>query len=90
MTSETKHTPGKWKHVAAIVENSPNRRMVAVDGWGGRNVADCGDDCPEAEANARRIIACVNACDGLTDEQVSQLGHLIAQCAEIGYYTIQG
>ena len=38
----------RLKSVSAIVNNGPNRRVIARDGFGGPNVADLGDDTPEA------------------------------------------
>lgn len=62
--SEQKHTPGPW-HVGRKVGNM----IYARDGLD--VIAECDssiDDVPRSvgEANARRIVACVNACEGIS------------------------
>lgn len=51
------HTKGPFKAVSAFIANAPNRALVAVGGWGGPNIADCGEDSPETMANARLFAA---------------------------------
>jgi hypothetical protein len=61
-----KHTKGEWK-----VQNS-----VAIMGDEGIHVTDVkglSRTDSENEANAARIVACVNACDGYTTEQLVAL-----------------
>ena len=56
---ENKHTPGPWY----ASEEGGNWRAMAADENGGYTIADmC---CDDQEANARRIVACVNACAGV-------------------------
>lgn len=62
--SEQKHTPGPW-HVGRKVGNM----IYARDGLD--VIAECDssiDDVPRSvgEANARRIVACVNECEGIS------------------------
>jgi len=72
------HTPGPWKIFdgygsdrsrPAIVDSIPDRD--------GRCVANCiafaATTNPEAQANAARIVACVNACEGINPEAVPEL-----------------
>jgi hypothetical protein len=50
-----KHTQGKWEAVEAFIENSDNHLIVKQEGWGGKNIADCGIMIDENSANARLI-----------------------------------
>ena len=64
----SKHTPAPWHYSEENSRPSGAQLIYAEDGW---LVADaCGafkrhDD--ERQANAHRIIACVNACAGMED-----------------------
>ena len=55
---EQKHTPEPWAKNGTRVE-SEHEHGWANDGW-----IICGLDGPDAEENARRIVACVNWCAG--------------------------
>jgi hypothetical protein len=46
-----------YKAVDAFINNAPNRALVAVDGWGGEVVADCGEATPENLARAALFAA---------------------------------
>lgn len=65
------HTPGPW-HTRATNEDSSLVYEVLTESGGlvayvvGYNVYDGADD-PETDANAARIVACVNALDGIDD-----------------------
>lgn len=71
--SDTKHTPGPWTAKA-----NPNDW-----GWDFPNVQDAKNcrpichvpdwDKPEGEANWARIVACVNACEGINPEAVPDM-----------------
>lgn len=52
--SEPKHTPGPWAVGTGVYDT--NTYLRDVDGYHLASVPD--------EANARRIVACVNACEG--------------------------
>lgn len=65
------HTPGPWrvgsKHpVLGDVQTTD----IFTDEPFGDLIASCktSPPCPQAEANARRIVACVNACEGILTE----------------------
>ncbi len=67
------HTQEPWKQDGYFVEsgyegNDPTRIGT---------VADCrpyvGDSSPEADANARRIVACVNALQGVPTDYLEKL-----------------
>lgn len=61
-TSEFWHTPEPWY----ASNEDGNWRVMAADENGGYTLADmC---CDDQEANARRIVACVNACVGMDTE----------------------
>lgn len=57
MTTETKHTPGKWTANLVYVNNQPNRYQVNHGSYHGDCIADCGEATSETKANARLISA---------------------------------
>jgi len=59
------HTKGPWRTHDAL---------VLFPGGGGCSL----QNCPSPEANARRIVACVNACEGLTEKELTDLGNIAA------------
>lgn len=65
-----KHTTEPW-HVC-----EPTEALHAVRAEAGRIVADVGYSDTDAQnrMNARRIVACVNACAGVTTEELEQGG----------------
>ena len=65
-----KHTKEPW-HVC-----DPTEQIHAVRSEAGRIVADVGYSDTDAQnrMNARRIVACVNACAGVTTEELEQGG----------------
>lgn len=84
MTTEQKHTPGPW--VASRCENEKEWGIDSGE-WGIATCADCpGDGTPEA--NARRIVACVNACEGSSTEWLEAFANMpvgvssIEKCVE--------
>ena len=63
--AKSEHTPEPWYREF----EGGNWRVMAADENGGYTLADmC---CDDQEANARRIVACVNACAGLSNEFLS-------------------
>ena len=66
------HTPGPWA-VSAYLSSRPDQirknYVSAADGING-NWRLFVTEGPDAEANAARIVACVNACEGLADPSV--------------------
>jgi hypothetical protein len=56
---KTEHTPEPWATNGTRIESENNHGWVN-DGW-----IIAGLEGPDAEANARRIVACVNACAGI-------------------------
>lgn len=74
---EAKHTKGPW-HIKEnydnmINEEKPGRHTIkSANGWNiARIWGNVGDGT--STANARRIVACVNACEGLNPEAVKEL-----------------
>ena len=56
-----KHTPGPW------FTSVPNEGGgILIKPIPGQVIAQC-DELPEMEANAKHIVACVNACEGLPE-----------------------
>ena len=58
------HTPGPWHLVGQDIRDGDEDNIVTVP---------YGDDPERAEANARRIVACVNGCKGINPEAVPDL-----------------
>ena len=70
--SETKHTPEPWK------VNQDGCGDLFISGSNAEHVTDCGGvDDDTFIANARRIVACVNACKGLSTERLESPGYNI-------------
>lgn len=60
------HTKEPWY----ASDEDGNWRVMAADENGGYTLADmCSDD---QEANGRRIVACVNACEGISTESLER------------------
>lgn len=73
---KTAHTPGPWYSEAAAKDGRRNGALVFAHGaTGGRvriaEVGNMGSDYAEDEANAARIVACVNACEGMDTPEAS-------------------
>ena len=68
--SRKTHTPEPWRHSADLPHHGC-RLIHAADGYlvadAGRVTKRTGD---EMDSNARRIVACVNACEGMADPAV--------------------
>jgi hypothetical protein len=72
----TQHTPGPWE----VRFNGHKQRRIATTSTPNRHIADVVPvtyDYERAEAtmeaNAQRIVACVNACEGINPEAVPEL-----------------
>lgn len=81
----TQHTPGPWgksKHTSDVVANGKIIARHFTDGTYGPVL-----DKEIQEANMRRIIACVNACEGIITETLEneQREHLEAQDSRPGF-----
>ena len=69
----THHTPEPWRANAAQAD---------IEGPDGEEVAVCycnDDDGSDAIANARRIVACVNACAGIPTEELESAGTIAVE-----------
>lgn len=67
------HTPEEWRTADTV--NGPQWAHVIIGGLGLRAIAQCdreGGDRPEDQANARRIVACVNALAGISTEALER------------------
>jgi hypothetical protein len=71
---ETKHTPGPWtsrtnaesrRPVIRIIGTTPDEPIIAQVSTGANN--------PNGGDNALRIVACVNACEGIDPEAIPDL-----------------
>lgn len=58
------HTPGRLTADGTVLLFARNAGGFSISG------------CPDAEANARRLAACWNACEGLSTEALESLGTL--------------
>lgn len=64
----TKHTPGPWREGFRITEEGNRYSVVAGQPGNRRRIGEAhGNTDEEAQANAARIVACVNACEGIAD-----------------------
>lgn len=72
----TEHTQGRWDY-----ESHSMGQVVVVFDENGQTIARMAMLNGSAEANARRIAACVNACDGLSDETL-EAGFTFAKHAD--------
>ena len=62
------HSPEPWRAHEALPEHSVPWRILALD----KNIATvCEED--EAEANAQRIVACVNACQQIPTDSLKMV-----------------
>lgn len=62
------HSPEPWKAVGNAIDNEAHRIASTLGGTGsGRHVSD-----------ARRIVACVNACAGISNEILEQAARVEA------------
>lgn len=68
----SEHTKEPWQAVGTVVFMGANE--------GGFDIRDC----PSPEANARRIVVCVNACAGIPTEKLARIAHAIgARASEL-------
>jgi hypothetical protein len=68
----TKHTPGPWKYCPPVLDDESGFvGAKAGDGHGVTSLADRPvlESAAQFEANAARIVACVNALDGIEDPE---------------------
>lgn len=82
----TKHTPEPWHHHAPSgSQHCMGGYINASEERGGAAIVHvCGSEFSEDEyrANARRIVACVNACQGLPTDELEQKG-LVAELLDL-------
>ena len=70
--SEAKHTPEPW-HVTGYLGNERPVQAVGISAQGGTEVIQPTFDDDLAEINFERMVACVNACEGLNPEAVPEI-----------------
>ena len=61
----SKHTPIPWFKNEYRQIFGPNGRRICIDGF-----AFGTHSTEESQANTRRVIACINACEGFSDEEL--------------------
>jgi len=89
MKTHTAHTPGPWRigqdsaaHAIWTAGNVPASLIVAIR-------PDCTEQDNNRQANAARIVACVNSCEGIADpaQEIAALrarsNNVPAMCAEV-------
>lgn len=80
-----KHTPEPWITDATGDGGDIARHIMNANGHGPVYIArlpmvgTLGRAYKSQEANARRIVACVNACEGITTERLEDLGRPLMQ-----------
>jgi len=69
------HTPGPWRVVesAVFIGECHTYEPDGSPAWGGFLLRSC----PRPEANARRIVACFNACEGIPTDALEQSSELM-------------
>lgn len=72
---EAKHSPTPW--------NSSGPYIDDINGWAVADTLLTTTGNATRYANAARIVACVNACEGLSNEQLASIGDLVAQRDEL-------
>jgi hypothetical protein len=94
--TDAKHTAGPWVAEKLDEDSASNERPWIHGANGGAVVAlSCGYKQEEALVNAARIVACVNACEGIADpsvvpELVAALREVNAELSEYASITING
>ena len=68
--NKTEHTKEPWN----VGENDAAGNFIIEDSRS-QIVCIVGDEDQDNAANARRIVACVNACEGISTEQLEQTQH---------------
>lgn len=66
------HTLGKWMR-------DTQTGAIVIEAESGRDIAVCSGKRPRSTDNARRIVACVNACEGVENAELEDLAAL--KCA---------
>lgn len=61
----TKHTPEPWINHDSMIDDAEGRTVATTNGFGRPQGTD--------SANAARIVACVNGCEGINPEAVHEL-----------------
>lgn len=76
--SKQKHTPGPWawdgSTKAWTYAKDANKTGWTLDVFDLAETGDPSTDYETAKANARRIVACVNACEGISTHDIEALG----------------
>lgn len=75
----TKHTPGPWfrddrSGLECDVRASSERKIALCWGLASNNATNYNPKYrAECDANARRIVACVNACEGISADELEEI-----------------
>lgn len=78
----TEHTPGQWKVENDTILDSKQNVVATRHSWRRLHgdVQDATISPTEADANAQRIVACVNGCEDINPEAVPDL---LAACRAV-------
>ena len=79
------HTPGPWKIYDGYGSDRSRPSIVdSIPDRDGKCVANCiafaSSTNNQMDANAARIVACVNACEGINPEAVPEMLSVLHQC----------
>ena len=80
-----KHTKGPWKYEKELSARS-GEWLISVDAgacWRGNPIAETRPATGDEAANARRIVACVNACEGIPTEKLDEIAHCIGMRTDV-------
>lgn len=79
MSNKTQHTPEPWEVGASkrsvVYANGQLSKVIARMNFNGFGNGNYNDD--EPESNAARIVVCVNALSGLTNDEINNLPKVI-------------
>ncbi len=92
MSTEQKHTPEPWREVINCTDDY-NAHPVLIYA-GAQYVAQVAFDQnegDETDANARRIVACVNACAGINTDALERIadGEMLSGLIRLRTYKVQ-
>lgn len=72
------HTPGPWLQSSLAIYDARNRMILQI----GVSADRC-FGTGEMEANAQRIVACVNSCAGIPTDKLEKIAHCIGIRADV-------
>jgi hypothetical protein len=81
--SETRHTPEPWFYCASIHSPTTGTECILADNTGRTIARAYNRPIVESNANAKRIVSCVNACAGIDPEAVPEMLNACERAAKM-------